>query len=516
MWTAEQDNRAVESTAGVGTASRKRTAARTGPLGDSNVSKDPAMTPSRIHLPRISRAVMTGLATLLPVIVSTILFPVLYNNLMQGTFILVSLILLNAAVLVIPNGRRSRVAVSWAKMGSLCVIAIVGAFLVVELVFPAVWPHEYARVRDLSKGVQKLSKEDLQWFQVVFTNGFERKVQPAGLQRDQDEVTVSWHKPGAEFEYYGYEPNEKFKYLNIIRWNSRGYFDREYEYAKRHDVYRMVFIGDSYVEAMQVPLNATFHKLMERNLNERKSTRRFEVIALGSSGTGLENHLKTLTSEAVSYHPDVVAVALCGNDFCDDDSDLRRERTLAMGDVTPEFRGLVRHGYLAAAFALRRWNELQMNRINVSPELLQWSAKDIPRIEAAWRRTLDTVRSARDFCASRQIRFMLVYVGSELELKYALNPEETMAELRKMYTGEPDFSWDMSKTVDRLRQYCLEHNIALVSLLEPLITAQRQTGKLVFGDHYTLFGHEVAAQTLQKALRSILPEDSSNELSVQR
>lgn len=474
------------------------------------------MTSSRTSLARMLHAVMTGIVTLLPVVGSTILFLVLYNNLAYGTLILVILILLNAAVLAIPNARRPRVAVSWAKLGSLCTLAVLGAFLAVESLFPAVWPHEYAQVRDLSKVVQRRSKEDLQWFQVVYTNGFDRKVQPAGLRRDQDEVTLSYHKPGAEFEYYGYEPNEKFKYLNIIRWNSRGYFDQEYAFAKPRDVYRMVFIGDSYVESMQVPLNATFHKLLEKNLNARKSTPRFEVIALGTSGTGMESHLKTLTSEAILYQPDAVAIALCGNDFCDDDPDLRRERTLAMGDVTPEFRDLVRHGYAAAAFALRRWNELQMNRIKASPEVLQWSAKDIPRIESGWHHTLETVRAARDFCASHQIRFVLVYVGSEVELKYALDPDRTIAELRKMYTGEPDFLWDMSKSVNRLRDYCAEHNMVLVSLLEPLITAQRQTGKFVFGDHYTLFGHEVAAEALQTALEPFLTESSSKEVSLER
>jgi hypothetical protein len=38
-------------------------------------------------------------------------------------------------------------------------------------------------------------------------------------------------------------------------------------------------------------------------------------------------------------------------------------------------------------------------------------------------------------------------------------------------------------------------------LLDPLIEAQRETQKLVFGDHYTFFGHEVAARELADALQ---------------
>jgi hypothetical protein len=42
----------------------------------------------------------------------------------------------------------------------------------------------------------------------------------------------------------------------------------------------------------------------------------------------------------------------------------------------------------------------------------------------------------------------------------------------------------------------------MISLLEPLAVYQRKTGKLVFGDHYTMFGHEVAARVLEAGLRS--------------
>lgn len=59
-------------------------------------------------------------------------------------------------------------------------------------------------------------------------------------------------------------------------------------------------------------------------------------------------------------------------------------------------------------------------------------------------------------------------------------------------------AWDMGKTVRRLTLYCTEHRIAFLSLLEPLVEAQSNTGQFVFGDHYTMFGHEVVARALQE------------------
>ncbi|MEJ2719019.1 MAG: SGNH/GDSL hydrolase family protein [Deltaproteobacteria bacterium] len=396
-----------------------------------------------------------------------------------------------------------------------------GMILCLELLFPSILPGEYAQIRELSKGFHRASRDDLRWFSVVFTSRPHTHFQTASHRTDRRPNKHTWHVPGEESEYYGYEPNGKFKYLNIIFWNAHGYFDRDYDYRKPPGVYRIVFIGDSYVEALQVPLRRSFHKLLETSLNQRGArrtgpARKFEVIALGHSGTGQEQNLKSLKKEATLYHPDLVAFTLCSNDFCDDDAALRRERNLATGEISPEFRGLVRHGYLMLAFALRRFNEIEMNRYKISPELLQWSAEDVPRVEEAWHATLERVRAGRDFCRSRGIEFVLVYLGSELEVKYALDPQGAVAELGSMHSLSRNLSWDMAKSLSRVTRYCRKHNIHVISLLEPLVVAQRQTGKQVFGDHYTMFAHKVVAKSLSTALTPTLLTDLPHKASARK
>jgi hypothetical protein len=378
------------------------------------------------------------------------------------------------------------------------------AILVLETIFPLVFPREYNEIMDLSKSFMPSSSPLTAPNAVVFGNSDQKIWNSANAAPGKESRFKFWHVPGREFTYYGYDPNSKTSYVNRFHWNSEGYFDHDYDYRRSEGVYRVVIVGDSFVEAVQVPLARTFHKLMQADLNGMTAgsgiAPKIEVIALGSSGTGQLEHLKVLRERAILYDPDVVAIGLCSNDFCRDDPQLKQELVLAAGGITPVVRRLVIHGYIALAFALRRIEDIQRNRIGVSPDLLQWADSSIPRIEAAWARTLGSIRAANDFCRARGAIFLLVYLGSDLEVKYALDPQRTIARLKAMGPLYQKMEWDMNKSLRRVTSFCEENDIILISLLEPLVTAQRETGKYVFGDHYTMFGHEVAAQVLAQLL----------------
>ncbi|MFC1835250.1 hypothetical protein ACFL2Q_11025 [Thermodesulfobacteriota bacterium] len=452
------------------------------------------------------RTVARLVAIVVPPLATLGLFLVLYNNSLYGRGILVGLILINIAVPFIPS-RKSRFARSWswAKVSSLCLAAGLVTLLALEMLFPYVLPRDFAQTRDMAKGARRLSAADAAMFSRVFTNDGQRTVKQAASAPGATKTDVEWHVPGGVFEYYGYEPNDKFRYVNLVRWNSRGYFDHDYPFEKPAAAYRIVFIGDSYVESIQVPLASTFHKLLGTALNEfgSRSTEPpviFEVIALGNSGSGQRNHLKALKNEALLYNPDMVVTTLCQNDFCDDDPTLNLERALDLGEVTPRLRGMLRHGLYAPAFALNRYQQLLRNRIKISPELLQWSSEPIPRIEQAWERTLGFVADSNDFCRSKGIEFRLVHLSSELELKYAMAPEATILALKSLAGPHWDFPWDPTRSLKRLNRFAKEHGVKVISLHEPFVAAQKSTGKLIFGDHFSFFGHQIAAQALQSEL----------------
>ncbi len=102
------------------------------------------------------------------------------------------------------------------------------------------------------------------------------------------------------------------------RINAAGWRDRDYALAKPEGTTRILFLGDSYVQAMEVPLDSAFHKVLERELQARAAPgRRFEVPALGRGGFGTTDAYVTYRTWGRQYDPDVVALLFILNDWGD-------------------------------------------------------------------------------------------------------------------------------------------------------------------------------------------------------
>jgi len=449
--------------------------------------------------------IITGI---FPLGTTVVLFLVFYNNWLGGRWILLGLILLNLAAFAVLSTQFSFLRrFLWSRPAYLWLACILGAVLAVEAAFPIFWPKEYVGIRELTKGFSAPTATGAHPEKLVFTNQDQRLTHIPKSVKTADISKRSWHSPGKEYTYYGYEPNSGIKYVNLFHWNSEGYYDHDYSHSRSKGERRIVIIGDSYVEALQVPLSRSFHKLIEATLNSHSSDgpkERDEVIALGQSGTGQVENFKVLRNKALLYQPDIVVMTLASNDFCDDDPGLNREMALAMGAVTPLVRGLAGHGYFASALAIRRIDDLLRRRITICPEFLQWAEAEIPRVEAAWKRTLDMILASRDFCRSNGTMFILVYLGSDLEVKHALDPDGTVARIKYMGPAYASISWDLDRSIQRVTDFCERNDIPVISMLEPLVEAQKATGQFVFGDHYTMFGHRVVAQVLGCALGASL------------
>ena len=126
-----------------------------------------------------------------------------------------------------------------------------------------------------------------------------------------DEFRGAAHRPGAE----GWRGGEAQVYVRI---NSDGLRDREHTRAKPPGAYRIVVLGDSCAEAVQVPLEKTFWAILEQKLRHsgKLATQEVEVINFGVSGYGTAQELITLRRHAWNYQPDLVLLAIMtGNDI---------------------------------------------------------------------------------------------------------------------------------------------------------------------------------------------------------
>jgi hypothetical protein len=116
--------------------------------------------------------------------------------------------------------------------------------------------------------------------------------------------------------------------------NSDGLRDREHAKTKPAGTIRIAVLGDSFVEAMHLPMEQTFWSLLERKLSECNALpgKQIEVINFGVSGYGTAQELMTLRQKVWDYSPDVVVLAFTTlNDIYDN------SRALSKSEEVPYF-----------------------------------------------------------------------------------------------------------------------------------------------------------------------------------
>jgi hypothetical protein len=92
-----------------------------------------------------------------------------------------------------------------------------------------------------------------------------------------------------------------------IETNSHGLRDREHAYVKDPGVYRILLLGDSFVEALQLPLADIFPTTLETCLSERLG-RPVEVVNAGTTAYSVGDKYLYYMNEGYKYDPDFVLV----------------------------------------------------------------------------------------------------------------------------------------------------------------------------------------------------------------
>ncbi|HZN04783.1 MAG TPA: SGNH/GDSL hydrolase family protein [Candidatus Polarisedimenticolia bacterium] len=119
-----------------------------------------------------------------------------------------------------------------------------------------------------------------------------------------------------------FEPRAAYRHVKegraSGRFNGEGFRDRERRIEKPPDGYRILVLGDSFVEALQVELDEAFPAVLEDRLRLRPGRGSIEVLAMGQSGFGTASELMRYLEFGAAYRPDVVLLAFyAGNDVRD-------------------------------------------------------------------------------------------------------------------------------------------------------------------------------------------------------
>ena len=97
----------------------------------------------------------------------------------------------------------------------------------------------------------------------------------------------------------------------FVRINSDGMRAREFSARKPSGTLRIAVLGNSWTEALQVPMEKDFCSVLERKLSGSPCAggRRVEVLNFGVSGYAMAQELLELRTRVWKYNPDIVLVA---------------------------------------------------------------------------------------------------------------------------------------------------------------------------------------------------------------
>ena len=126
-----------------------------------------------------------------------------------------------------------------------------------------------------------------------------------------------------------FQPNRRFRSTNHTDYwveqtsNSLGFLDREPAVPKPDGTFRVLVIGDSFVEAAQVDLTEKMHVLLEARLRGALGTDKVDTVAFGHRGSGQSNQLSFYDGYGADVDADLVVLLFYSNDFSDNSTVLQ-------------------------------------------------------------------------------------------------------------------------------------------------------------------------------------------------
>lgn len=340
--------------------------------------------------------------------------------------------------------------------------------------------------------------------------------------------------------------------------NDKGLRDRPHEYMPSPGVFRIVVLGDSFMEAYQVTLEESLPYLLQ----ERLAVRGVEVVNLGVGGYGTIQAYLALREEGLRYQPDLVILAFFGNDVSDDSRELQELRNdpddfktfgrpfvrVAGDDAEIEWvmpdparveryvaeRRAKRSSALRAVFRFLVPTQVGNAFERGLPKLLPRAAEHhdphvvlgwpflsdfspefaSPKLDRsrydevwgkAWRITRRMILETQRLARSAGAEFAILYVPNRVQV----DPEHRRRAEREF----PGLPFDLTRLNRELARFSAAHGIPLLDPLDAFIGENSQ--RLLFHQfedrHWNADGHEVATRELVRFLdrEALIPPAAS-------
>jgi hypothetical protein len=343
------------------------------------------------------------------------------------------------------------------------------------------------------------------------------------------------HYPGIEGRWF----DDHGEFSVDVKMSSHGLRDVEHDYEKPAGTFRILVLGDSYMEAVQVELEQIFARQLERELGARG--RRVEVINASASDWGTDNELVYLREEGWRYSPDLVLLAFTTANDVRNNSVVLNQRVPNPNPWKPTFTvaadgKLVFHPMPALPPPeplvpprpwWRRSRALSFfaNRIGPflsSPEpatgapaaktndyartlpadMLVYAPDPPPEVDEAWRVTKALLLEMKNDAREHGARFAMVLVDGPWTYY------DAWWQLMTMWDQQAR-SWNPARPNEVLGEFAHEAGIESLDL-RTAFTAKKSEERLYFefDPHWTPAGHRLAAQAAAGFLveRGLVPE----------
>lgn len=316
----------------------------------------------------------------------------------------------------------------------------------------------------------------------------------------------------------GWWSQEEREFLIPVRINSLGMNDIERTAEKRKDTTRVLLLGDSFAEALHVPLESGFARVLERRLNEQKSGS-FEVLNAGVSGYGTASEVMFYEGEGERLDPDAVLLAFYpGNDIrnnspvledafrpvYDEQGNLQRVEAIRASAPPPRlaalrlFRQLAsRQPTIANLMIGLGWLEPTTGRVHAeiegvpvgygmyrNPVSADW--------QDAWTRTEALLDRLRQRVESRGRKFAVVLVTARERIY-----PDTWSEVKAAHPAMAALEWDLDAPEKWMRGWCEDRKVACLTLTEAFEERATAASTLLHyrhDGHWTEDGHKLAAE----------------------
>src|ERR1041385_847494 len=361
---------------------------------------------------------------------------------------------------------------------------------------------------------------------------------------------------------YSLRPNMQGWYRKegeaYVRINSDGLRDREHSKIKPPHTFRIAVLGDSFVEALQVPFEQSFCHIVEQQLRScpAMAGRDVEVINFGVSGYGTAQELITLRNQVWPYSPDLVLLTVTtNNDISDNSPALKktnqipyfvwRDESLVEDDTFQQTRSFQsRNNFLGragrwlrdhlrlvqavqqAAFAARVMREQSAakssqparpvngppNSVTPTDELgvdnLVYREPSDPAWINAWAVTEQLIKTMRSEVESKGLAFAVMTLSNPPQVL----PTPASREAFLQRVGAKDIFYPDH----RIAQFCGHAGISVATLAPAMQQYAQQNNVMLHGfgrdvgnGHWNVAGHHLAGQLAAEEICKLLANRKS-------